>query len=366
VGTPYELFQGAKPTISQFGAFGCPITARKWTTKQSSAGKQTQRGIQGIFIGFAENQKGFLFYSPASRQIYISGDITFNENFSSTIATTRHLHRNNLALRPATSDIPIVTTTLEHTGDVTDTLLTLAPSDVEEGGNENETPPALEPVIQSTIATSHDDDEHDDCPDLIHAADDDSASEAYSEYDSDDDDLDDEDVLDLEQPGTAVKEDISPQPVNVSRYGRVRKPNSQYANQARSHEWEVNAEGTEYQDLAQACASKATPTLPNISDTLSWEPAPAMIWDIVKMPNGVVKEEWLKSVKKELKMLVDSNTFQDDIMHSGEISTPVMETFKVKVKSDGSLDKLKTQLVVRGDLRDKNITENKWSPTASF
>jgi len=79
-----------------------------------------------------------------------------------------------------------------------------------------------------------------------------------------------------------------------------------------------------------------------------------------------VKEEWLKSVKKELKMLVDSNTFQDDIMHSGEISTPVMETFKVKVKSDGSLDKLKTQLVVRGDLRDKNITENKWSPTASF
>jgi hypothetical protein len=43
-----------------------------------------------------------------------------------------------------------------------------------------------------------------------------------------------------------------------------------------------------------------------------------------------------------------------------------METFKVKVKSDGSLDKLKMLLVVRGDLQDKNITEDKWSPTASF
>jgi hypothetical protein len=43
-----------------------------------------------------------------------------------------------------------------------------------------------------------------------------------------------------------------------------------------------------------------------------------------------------------------------------------MEIFKVKVKSDGSLDKLKTRLVVRGDLQDKNITEDKWSPTASF
>jgi len=53
-------------------------------------------------------------------------------------------------------------------------------------------------------------------------------------------------------------------------------------------------------------------------------------------------------------------------MHAEETSTPVMEIFKVKVKSDGSLDKLKTRLVVRGDLRDKHITEDKWSPTASF
>jgi hypothetical protein len=43
-----------------------------------------------------------------------------------------------------------------------------------------------------------------------------------------------------------------------------------------------------------------------------------------------------------------------------------METFKVKVISDRSLDKLKAQLVVRGDLQDKNITEDKWSPTTSF
>ena len=44
----------------------------------------------------------------------------------------------------------------------------------------------------------------------------------------------------------------------------------------------------------------------------------------------------------------------------------LMEIFKVKVKSDGLLDKLKTQLVVHGNLQDKNITEDKWSPTASF
>ncbi len=55
-----------------------------------------------------------------------------------------------------------------------------------------------------------------------------------------------------------------------------------------------------------------------------------------------------------------------DTLHSGETSTPVMEIFKVKTNSDGSLDKLKNRIVVRGDLQSKNITEDKWSPTASF
>jgi hypothetical protein len=172
--------------------------------------------------------------------------------------------------------------------------------------------------------------------------------------------------LDFECCGPAVEEDISPQPANISRYGRVRHPNPRYANQARSYEWEVDEKGTRYQDLAHACAIEATPSIPNSNDALPWEPAPKTIRDIVKMPPGMIKEEWLKSVRKELKTLVESGTFQEDTLHEGETSTPVMETSKVKAKSDGSLDKLKTRLVVRGDLQDKNITEDKWSPTASF
>jgi dephospho-CoA kinase len=73
-----------------------------------------------------------------------------------------------------------------------------------------------------------------------------------------------------------------------------------------------------------------------------------------------------KGVQEGNKKLVDSGTFARDTMNEGETSTPVMETFKVKVKSDGSLDKLKMRLVVCGDLQDKNIAEDKWSPTASF
>jgi hypothetical protein len=62
----------------------------------------------------------------------------------------------------------------------------------------------------------------------------------------------------------------------------------------------------------------------------------------MKMLKGTRKTEWLKSVKKEMKTLVEAGTFITDAMLEGESSKPVMETFKVKMKSDSSLDKLKT------------------------
>jgi hypothetical protein len=42
-----------------------------------------------------------------------------------------------------------------------------------------------------------------------------------------------------------------------------------------------------------------------------------------------------------------------------------MDINMVKLKSDGTLDKLKSRLVIRGDLQ-KNVEKDTWSPTASF
>jgi predicted transcriptional regulator len=83
-------------------------------------------------------------------------------------------------------------------------------------------------------------------------------------------------------------------------------------------------------------------------------------------PEGYVKAEWMKSVKKELKTLIDSGTFAFDKMNPGKTSTPMMEIVKEKMKSDGSLDKLKTRMVVRGDLQNGTQAEDKLSPTVSF
>jgi len=230
-----------------------------------------------------------------------------------------------LALRPVTSHIPTISTTLEHTGAVPDNLPPPPNTAVEEGeittapGANDDNLPAVVPhdddATDANLAnlpalTPHDNVAHnidagcnpddDDCPDLASRHDDDSVSEAdtdassTSEWDEDNDNVDDDAaIFDLVHPTPdPEEEEITPQPVNISRYGRIRHPNSRYAYNARSYEWENSV------DEPRACAIEAAPSLLNSNDALSWEPAPATIRDIVRMPNRIVKEEWLKSVRK--------------------------------------------------------------------
>ena len=48
----------------------------------------------------------------------------------------------------------------------------------------------------------------------------------------------------------------------------------------------------------------------------------------------------------------------------GEPLNPYTYVYKSKIKSDGSLDKLKLVIVVRGDLKNKEMIGDTWSETA--
>jgi hypothetical protein len=337
--------------ISTYRVFGCPTVVKR-------SGKQTERGTRGIFIGFHSNHKGYLIYSPGSRQIIISGDVHFDETFLSAVATTWQQHKDSLALKPVEHHIPDVTATLEHTGTISDLL----PPPVD---NENDTNVEEGTDINSinnnrTTTTIHPPGEHDDddVPSLCDNFDDD-----LDEYD----DNDDPPAPPCQSPTPTIEEDtplVIDSSATLRRSQRTRKPNPKYAGVATAVEWANICCDLE---LVEACASEAHQhLLPSSDDAHSWEPAPRTIRDILKMPEGTVKNAWLGAVRKELKTLVDANTFIIDSMQDGEVSVPVMELFKVKIKSDGSLDKLKCRMVVRGDLQTKLDLEDKWSPTASF
>ena len=79
-----------------------------------------------------------------------------------------------------------------------------------------------------------------------------------------------------------------------------------------------------------------------------------------------IKETWIKSTLKSIKILMNNQTFLVQDQEKGETVTPCMDVYKETIWSDGSLDKLKLKIVVRGDLKNKELVGDTWSPTASM
>ena len=79
-----------------------------------------------------------------------------------------------------------------------------------------------------------------------------------------------------------------------------------------------------------------------------------------------IKKPWLKATLKEIENLINNQNFLVEGPDKGEPVTTCMDVYKAKIQSDGSLDKLKLIIVVRGDLQNKELVGNNWSPTTSM
>ena len=66
------------------------------------------------------------------------------------------------------------------------------------------------------------------------------------------------------------------------------------------------------------------------------------------------------------KKLINNQTFLVEDIKKGERVIPCMDVYKAKIQSAGSIDKLKLRMVVRGDLYNKKLVRDTWSPTASM
>ena len=81
-------------------------------------------------------------------------------------------------------------------------------------------------------------------------------------------------------------------------------------------------------------------------------PEPRNIYEVTKLSENI-RKPWLKENLKEIKNLINNQTFLIEYQKEGEPVTPLMDVYKAKIQYDGSLDKLKLRIVVRGDLQNK-------------
>ena len=72
---------------------------------------------------------------------------------------------------------------------------------------------------------------------------------------------------------------------------------------------------------------------------------------------------WLRSIRREIKVLIDSNAFKKG-NHTPSDDDEVLPTtvrYKVKINSEGKVDKLKCRIAVRGDLQQSINDTDLWS-----
>ena len=73
----------------------------------------------------------------------------------------------------------------------------------------------------------------------------------------------------------------------------------------------------------------------------------------MKELSDYIKKPWLKETMEDINNLINNKNFLFEDPEKGELVTPCMYVYTAKIKSDGSIDKLKLRIVVRGDLQNK-------------
>ena len=101
------------------------------------------------------------------------------------------------------------------------------------------------------------------------------------------------------------------------------------------------------------------------SEVSHFIPEPRNFAEVTKLSENI-RKPLLKATLKEIKNLINNQTFMIEDLKDGEPVTPCMDVYKAKIQSDGSLNKIKLRIVVRGDLQNKEMVGDTWSPTASM
>ena len=88
------------------------------------------------------------------------------------------------------------------------------------------------------------------------------------------------------------------------------------------------------------------------SEVYHFIPEPRNFAEVKKLSENVHKP-WLKETLKEIKNLINNQTFLIEDQNECKPVTLCMDVYKAMIQSNGSLDKLKLRIVVRGDFQNK-------------
>ena len=104
-----------------------------------------------------------------------------------------------------------------------------------------------------------------------------------------------------------------------------------------------------FSTVVKEISQELTPFGESGSEVSHFIPEPRNFSEVTKLSENI-KKFWLKETLKEMNNLIKNHNFLIEDQNEGEPVTTCMDMYKAKIQSDGSLDKVKLIIVVRGDL----------------
>ena len=138
--TTFEMMHNRKPRIARYKPFGCACVFKRYqpmsNNKIITGFKQLQQGSRGIFVGFPDDQAGWLIYTEQKinrSHLLVSMDVVFDTHFISSLQTNNAPFAGALPERKLGTPAFQSQNVTEHTGDLRHTI---ADSSVSHWGNE--------------------------------------------------------------------------------------------------------------------------------------------------------------------------------------------------------------------------------------
>jgi len=75
--TPFEIWNGRRPNLSNLRVFGCRAFVH---VPRERRDKLDSKSVECVFVGIAENRKGFVCINPRRNTVVVSRDVSFHEN----------------------------------------------------------------------------------------------------------------------------------------------------------------------------------------------------------------------------------------------------------------------------------------------
>ena len=354
--SPFESFFQEKPSIRRFRVLFCPCVANAGPRKDKRTGRildrrnNPERGIRGIHVGLPRHAPGWLVYIPSTGEILNSCDVVFDEDFLSTLSYTRVRFPGGLKLQPPSHPSFVNEDDIEYTDDPLKFATNEDAPDYPCDKNATPiTPFAPNPTVGEYFHQNGPQFEeenhflHQDAPDF--------------EEESPSQNL-------LSFPKSVTFDDSTSFDIEDSqsrRSMRLAGRTPYYHGLMTDH---IHPSSNDLSYMQSAFNTEVDDASGQPADM--FEPAPLHWKQLFKLPSHL-KRPWKHSFRKELETLIKKmGTFAKEEPRANEPIIPVTAKARVKIKSDGTVDKLKIRICLRGDKQAELVDWDTWCPIAGF